>query len=68
MRMFKWLFPEKPVPLPPLPARREGEKVDFHVQRFTRALEQCTNEAKRSELERYLRYWTAIKAAQEGLN
>lgn len=66
MDFLKWF--REPTPLPIVPVRTEGEKVEFHIRRFTRALEQCTDAKKRADLERNLRYWLAIKAAQEGLN
>ena len=41
------------------------DKVDFHIRRFTLALEQCEKGAERqAELERNLNYWLAIKAAR----
>lgn len=66
MDFLKWF--REPTPPPIIPLRTDSEKVDFHIARFTRALEQCENSKKRADLERNLRYWLAIKAAQEGLN
>ncbi len=39
------------------------DKIDLHVARFTRAIDQCNNPAKLQELQRNLAYWQALKAA-----
>ena len=42
------------------------KKIDFHVRRFTLALEQCDKGPERkAELKRNLDYWLARKAAEE---
>lgn len=59
------LLRRRPAP-PVIASRRDHDRAAVHVERFTRALEQCTNPAKRGELERNLRYWTLIQQAEEG--
>ena len=55
------------VPNPAAAARTPAQKVDFHIRRFSLALQQCENPAKREELARNLAYWQAIKAANAAL-
>lgn len=74
MGWFTYLFndtlppPEEPrnTPQPPTMendgiTERSMSKVDFHIARFRRALDQCTNPRKKKELERNLKYWTGVK-------
>jgi hypothetical protein len=41
------------------------DRVNFHIRRFTMALEQNQDETLTEELSRNLRYWKAVKAAIE---
>lgn len=51
---------------PPRPVR--DEKAEFHIRRFTLALEQCAKGPERqAELERNLNYWLRVKAANAAL-
>lgn len=53
----------------PAPSRTDREKVAFHIDRFTRALEQCDKgPARRAELQANLDYWTALRDADAKLN
>ena len=48
--------------------RTPAQKVQFHIERFTRALAQCEKGEKRvAELQANLDYWTAIHAAEKAL-
>lgn len=48
----------------PEPVRLDDmTQVDFHIERFERAIEQGTNPVKMIELRRNLAYWQALKAA-----
>jgi hypothetical protein len=45
---------------------RDRKLAPFHIQRFTAAIEQCEKGPERmAELERNLRYWQAVQAAEE---
>jgi hypothetical protein len=69
--------PPPPPPLPPPPppppivipdaTRATSEKVDFHIERFERAIAQSTNPARRAELEANLKFWRAAKASRNAL-
>lgn len=61
---------ESATPLPmPMPGRTSAEKIDFHIARFQRALEQCVKGPRReAELQRNLDYWLAQKAALDMLS
>ena len=49
-------------------ARTPKQKVQFHIDRFTRARAQCEKGEKRAtELQANLDYWTAIQAAEKAL-
>lgn len=48
---------------PIIPTRTQLEKVDYHIARFERALDQCSNSARLEELRSNLAYWKAVKAA-----
>jgi hypothetical protein len=52
-----------PVEVAAAPTPRDLEKVDFHIRRFTLALDQATDESRRAELQQNLDYWMAIKTA-----
>jgi len=67
MDILAWFRKPKFTP-PPIVGRDDTENVEFHIERFERALSQCTNDAKRTELERNLHYWKGLKALQEGMN
>jgi hypothetical protein len=58
----------EPIPVmrgdPITAARTSADKVDFHISRFTRAIEQCERPEKRQDLERNLAYWQAIRDAR----
>lgn len=48
--------------------RTPEQKVQFHIERFTRALAQCEKGEKRAaELQANLDYWTIIQAAEKAL-
>lgn len=68
MDILAWFKKPTPPAPPPIVGRDDTEKVAFHIERFERALSQCTNDAKRADLAKNLAYWQAIKSAQEGLN
>jgi hypothetical protein len=56
---------ERPVP-PSDPSERDFDKVDFHIQRFKDAIEQCQKgETRLAELRRNLRYWETVKCLHE---
>lgn len=61
--------PERPEALAPLsvPARAPRYKVDFHIERFERAIAQCEKPAKLVELQANLAYWRAIRAAEAAI-
>lgn len=64
--MFGWFRGREPAPeAAPLVLPRDSDDAVFHVERFERALEQCTNPNKKPELEKNLAYWKAILAANE---
>ena len=48
------------------PSDRDMERVDFHIARYERAIEQCVKGPERlAELERGLAYWNAVKTVSE---
>ena len=53
------------------PTRSTMEKIDFHIARFTRAIEQCEKGEERvAELQAHLDYWTArrdLETSREGV-
>ena len=49
------------------PGRSSLERVDFHIARFERALAQPGGAPNEAELLRWLAYWKATKAANEGI-
>lgn len=49
---------EPPQPAPAAPQDVSLEKIDFHIDRYERALAQCTKGRDRSlQLQRELSYW-----------
>ena len=59
--------PDPPVDLA-VAQRTPIQKVRFHIDRFERALEQCTKGPEReAELRRHLDYWRKIDEAHRGL-
>lgn len=70
----RFLGRDDPTPRPfimpdPAPRRTDREKVQFHIDRFERALAQCTKgEAREAELRANLDYWTALRDADAKLN
>lgn len=54
-----------------VPTRSGIEKIDFHISRFTRAIEQCEKGPDRiAELQGHLDYWTArrdLETSREGM-
>lgn len=44
---------------------RDREMAAFHVRRFSDAVEQCEKPERLPELERNLRYWQAVSAAEQ---
>lgn len=74
MGWLDWLgWPKDPAPEPafvePTATKRTGmERTEFHIRRFTMALEQCEKGPEReAELRRNLDYWTAIRDAEMAL-
>lgn len=55
-----------------VPTRSNSEKIDFHIDRFTRAVEQCEKGPERLiELQGHLDYWLArkqLETSREGMN
>lgn len=55
-----------------MPTKSSREKIEFHIDRFTRALEQCEKGPEReAELQGHLDYWLArrgLETSREGMN
>lgn len=49
------------------PGRTTEERIDFHIARFERALAVQGGASNEAELRRWLDYWRAMKAANEGI-
>lgn len=49
------------------PGRTTEERIDFHIARFERALAVQGGAPNEAELRRWLDYWRAMKAANEGI-
>jgi len=58
------MFWKKPLPAPELPnfIPPSVEKIDFHIKRFSLALEQCEKgDTRKYQLQSNLRYWQTLK-------
>ena len=67
---MKWLdriLGRKPAYVPTVLGRSTKHKIAFHIERFTLAIDQCTNERRLPELQANLDYWRAIEAAEASL-
>lgn len=55
-----------------VPTKTTAQKIEFHIDRFTRALEQCEKGPEReAELQGHLNYWLArrdLEVSREGMN
>ncbi len=68
-RLTRWLTRADTVAAPPASMRSTPDKVEFHIARFRRAIEQCEKGLRRrAELQANLDYWLAIQAAEKALN
>lgn len=67
-RIGLWSAPAPPPAteaMPEVTGRIPNTRVNFHIRRFTLALEQCEKgEDRKAVLQANLDYWTAIKAAR----
>lgn len=54
-----------------VPTRSTMEKIDFNIDRFTRAIEQCEKgEVRLAELQGHLNYWVGrrdLETSREGV-
>lgn len=63
---MRWPW-QKPKYVPSITARTPRAKVEFHIARFTAAVEQNDKPRKVDELQANLDYWLAIQAAEARL-
>lgn len=63
---MRWPW-QKPSYVPTIAARTPRAKVEFHIARFTAAVEQNDKLHKIIELQANLDYWLAIQAAEARL-
>jgi ribosomal protein L34E len=51
-----------------LAVRTPADKVDFHIERYTAAIEQCEKGPERlAQLHKERDFWRAVKKAQQSL-
>lgn len=68
MNWFSRLFSQEPAPEVQSASAltlAAPAKIEFHIRRFRRAIEQCTDPERLPELQANLDYWLAIEAADK---